>query len=185
MRIGILPLGGKEWIAGVIYVQNLIRALNLLPQEERPFLYFVVGPGYRIDDYRDLGDLLPPVKYYGAKQSLKSKFKNTIRYGPRDQWRKSLERLTERNNLSALFPVQCSLGREFPSAWIGWIPDFQHKHMPHFFSDDELRGRDNGFQELIQEAPHVVVSSESAYRDLLRWFPARDKVSVLSFVSVT
>ena len=81
MRIGILPQGGRDWIAGVIYVENLVRALNLLPQEERPFLYFVVGPGNRIDDYRDLGNFLPPLKYYGfrSEESLKSKFKSTIR----------------------------------------------------------------------------------------------------------
>ena len=60
MRIGILPQGGRHWIAGVIYVENLVRALNLLPQEERPFLCFVVGrPGNPIDDYRALGNLLP------------------------------------------------------------------------------------------------------------------------------
>ena len=44
--------------------------------------------------------------------------------------------------------------------------------------------RDERFQQLIQEAPHVVVSSEAAYRDLIRWFPTTDKVSVFSFVSV-
>ena len=187
MRIGILPQGGKEWIAGVVYVENLVRALNLLPQGERPFLCFVVGPGNPIDDYRDLGKFLPPWKYYGfrSEQSLKSKIKVTIKHGLRNEWPKSLERLTEINNLSALFPVLSSLGRGFPTAWVGWIPDFQHKHMPHFFSDDELRSRDEHFQKLIQEASHVVVSSEGAYRDLIRWFPTTtDKVSAFPFVSV-
>ena len=168
MRIGILPQGGKDWIAGVIYLENLIRAVNLLPQEERPFLYFVVGQGCQMDDYRDLGNFLPQLKYYGFRrgQSLKSVLKRTIKNVLRNEWPKSLERLTEINSLSALFPVQFSLGREFPTAWIGWIPDFQHKHMPHFFSDNEVWGRDENFQKLIQEAPHVIVSSESAYRRL-------------------
>ena len=186
MRIGILPQGGRHWIAGVIYVENLVRALNLLPQEEKPILYFAVGQGYRMEEYRDLGNLLPPLKYYGFPrgQSLKSKFTSAIEYGLRNQWPKSLKRLTEINHLSALYPLQYSLGREFPSAWIGWIPDFQHKHMPHFFSDDEIRARDERFLQLIQDAPHAVVSSEAAYRDLIRWFPTADKVSVFPFVSV-
>jgi glycosyltransferase involved in cell wall biosynthesis len=56
--------------------------------------------------------------------------------------------------------------------------------MPHFFSDDEFQARDKRFLQLIQEAPHVVVSSEAAHRDLKRWFPTADKVSVFPFVSV-
>jgi glycosyltransferase involved in cell wall biosynthesis len=195
MRIGILPQGGNDWIAGVIYVENLVRALNLLPDEERPLLCFVVGPDNRMDDYRGLGNLMPPLKFYGfrSKQALKSKLNSAIKLGLRNavkgdlrtQWPKSLEQLTKLNNLSALFPVQRSLGREFPSAWIGWIPDFQHRHMPHFFSNDDLRFRDELFNELTQEAAQVVVSSEAAYRDLTRWFPTSNTVSVFSFVSVT
>src|SRR5262245_19329957 len=122
MRIGILPQGGGYWIAGVIYVENLVRALNLLPHEEKPLLYFAVGRHCRMEDYRDLGSLLPPLKYYGfpREQSLKSMFKSALDYGLRHQLPKSLKRLSEVNNLSALFPLQYSLGREFPSAWIGW-----------------------------------------------------------------
>jgi glycosyltransferase involved in cell wall biosynthesis len=186
MRIGILPIGGKHWIAGVIYLQNLVRALNLLPQEEHPYLCFLLGPGMRIDEYRDLGGLLPTLKYYDFRsaQSLKSKFKGVVKHSLLNHWPKSLERLTEISNLSALFPVQSSLGREFPSPWIGWIPDFQHKYLPQFFSEEYLRVRDDMFQRLIREASHLVVSSQCAYRDLMRWFPTTNKVSVLSFVSV-
>jgi len=187
LRIGIIPQGGKDWIAGVLYLQNLVRALNLLPEEEKPLLYFILRSGTKIDDYRDLGRLLPPLKYYTFHNgnSLKIKFQNTIKEAGWSHWPKSLEQLTRRLSLSALFPLQSSLGSDFLSPWIGWIPDFQHKRMPQNFSQEELRNRDERFQRIVREATHVVVSSEDAYRDLMRWFPTDpERSSVLPFVSV-
>jgi glycosyltransferase involved in cell wall biosynthesis len=187
MRIGIMPQGGKDWIAGVIYLQNLVRALNLLPEAERPTLYFILGPGVTVEDYQDLGSWLPPSKYYTFRTwtSLTDKIRNTITNARLSRGPISFERLARRLNLSALFPLQFSLGNGFPCAWIGWIPDFQHKHMPQYFSEEELRYRDESFQQIVGEASHVVVSSQDAYRDLMRWFPtAPERVSVFPFVSV-
>jgi glycosyltransferase involved in cell wall biosynthesis len=187
LNIGILPRGGPEWIAGVLYIQNLIRAINLLSAKERPELYFVVSSSDSIDLYRDLGKWLPPLKRYAFRkgESLGSKIAGTVRQIRRFQHAISLEHLTNSLNLSALFPVVQSLGTEASCKRIGWIPDFQHKHLPQFFSTGELRGRDLEFQRIIQDSAHTVVSSRYAYEDLMRWFPtAAARVSVFPFVSV-
>lgn len=187
MRIGIMPQGGKDWIAGVIYLQNLVRAVNLLPEEERPSLYFILDPGSTVDEYQDLGRWLPPSKYYTfrAADSWKLKITSTIRHAGFSRWPRSLERVIRRLKLSVLFALHRSLGTDFPRPWIGWIPDFQHKRMPRFFSQNELTGRDKYFQRIVREASRVVVSSQDAYRDLMRWFPtAPERVSVFPFVSV-
>ena len=69
--------------------------------------------------------------------------------------------------------------------WIGWIPDFQHKRRPDYFSVAERAERDKRFRRIVDEAPHVVVSSEDARADLMRWFPMTDaRVSVLQFRTV-
>jgi len=108
-----------------------------------------------------------------------------MRHHRRVCWPTSLEQLSRRLHLSALYPVHESLGPRFPRPWIGWIPDFQHKHLPQYFREHDLLGRDRIFAQLIREAPHVTVSSQDACRDLMRWFPAdSNKVSVLSFTTV-
>ncbi len=90
-----------------------------------------------------------------------------------------------RAKATVAFPVLDSLGREFPIPWIGWIPDFQHKWLPHFFPEEEIGRRNKCFQGIVNDAWHVVVSSEDAHRDLQRWFPTEpSRVSVLPFVSV-
>src|SRR5712691_7421152 len=115
MRIGIMPQGGKDWIAGVIYLQNLVRAVNLLPEEERPSLYFILDPGSTVDEYQDLGRWLPPSKYYTfrAADSWKLKITSTIRHAGFSRWPRSLERVIQRLKLSVLFALHRSLGTDF------------------------------------------------------------------------
>lgn len=186
-RVGIIPQGGRDWIAGTIYVQNLVRALRLLPAEDRPLMRLLVGPGKNDDAYRSLFPQTPPSIFrytHRSGESFRSRVRSTIRHRL-TRWPTSLERLAVGLDLSVLFPVPASLGHSFPCTWIGWIPDFQHKRMPDFFSSAESQRRDEHFRKLVEEAPHLVVSSEDAYSDLMRWFPASaPRTSSLPFVSV-
>ena len=184
-RIGILPAGGKNWIAGSIYLKNIIRALYCLSPSERPHLFVIMHTHSRWDYHMpELQGPQPKPCYYsyhshvGWKERLWS-MKEGLLVG---KWPHSYEALLTRLRVHVLFPVCDSLGKNFPAPWIGWIPDFQHKHLPQFFSEDELRQRDHRFQRMVEEASHVVVSSEDAYKDLMRWFPiAKDRVSILCF----
>jgi glycosyltransferase involved in cell wall biosynthesis len=186
LRIGFLPQGGRDWIAGPIVLQNLVRSLKILPEQERPTMYVIVGPGHRIDEH-SRGEWLPPSKHYtfGSGKSWASKLATTVRHHGLLRWPTSLERLSRNLNLSAVYPALTTLGPQFPDPWIGWIPDFQHKHLPQYFSEQDSHHRKEAFGRLVQEAPRVVVSSQDAYRDLMRWFPADPKkVRVLSFTTV-
>jgi glycosyltransferase involved in cell wall biosynthesis len=84
-----------------------------------------------------------------------------------------------------LFPLQTPPDLALSVPWIGWIPDFQHKRRPEFFSVEYRAARDSRCQRIVDEAPHVVVSSQDARADLMRWFPMTDsRVSVLQFRAV-
>ncbi len=78
------------------------------------------------------------------------------------------------------------LGPESKLPAIGWIPDFQHVHLPEFFSRDELRKRDAAFMKICRQCDRVIVSSEDAGKDLVAFCPsAADRVRVLHFVPRT
>lgn len=80
-------------------------------------------------------------------------------------------------NLGVRFPIG-----DLDCSWAGWIPDFQHRHLPQLFSEKERGRRDAGMAALIKEAPKVVVSSESAAADFRRFHPAdAGKEIVLTF----
>jgi glycosyltransferase involved in cell wall biosynthesis len=96
-----------------------------------------------------------------------------------------------RSGVDFLYPLTYdnayNLGIRFPlgnvgCSWAGWIPDFQHRHLPDLFSDKERNKRDAGIQALIQEATTVVLSSQSSATDFRNFYPDyKGKDSVLSF----
>ena len=67
---------------------------------------------------------------------------------------------------------------------IGWIPDFQHLHLPHFFEEKELSGRSKEYQDDARRCNRIIVSSHDALKDLASFAPESiGKASVLQFVA--
>lgn len=185
LSVAVLTQGGAEWIAGRIYVANLIGALDLLPDEER-IAISQIAPPTSTAELSEAGVALKPRWFaFRASDSFTDKLRGAKTGLHNGKWPRSLEAAAIRAGATAVFPVLDSLGREFPIPWIGWIPDFQHKWLPHFFPEEEIARRDERFQGIVNEAWHVVVSSENAHGDLRRWFPTEPlRASVLPFVSV-
>jgi glycosyltransferase involved in cell wall biosynthesis len=98
----------------------------------------------------------------------------------------SLEGVVARLRIGTVFPAHTSLGRGFPAPWLGWIPDFQHRRLPAFFSPAQRDVRDRTFNGLVRDAPHVIVSSRDAYQDARRFLDVgSEKLSVLPFTVVS
>ena len=187
LTIALYPQGGRTWIAGTIYIHNLIRALALLPETERPRTLLLSGWENRADDHAELGDVCPPFVHHAYQRSTAARIKlgGIRRSFMLGRWPRSLESALEREGVDIVFPAQKSLGRGFPIPFVGWIPDFQHKRLPEYFSTDEAAGRDAVYEKLIAEANHVIVSSLDARTDLMKWFPApEDRVSAFPFATV-
>ena len=137
--IGLLAPGGHSWIAGVNYIHNIINALNLLPDNEIPQLYLMMEMRTKSKDHNELSINLPPLRYYADVKTLSFRGKLAAVKGSflSLKWPRSLEWVASHINASAIFPIHIALGQHFPVPWIGWIPDFQHKRLPQFFSQGE------------------------------------------------
>ncbi len=65
---------------------------------------------------------------------------------------------------------------------ISWIPDCQHKYLPHFFTKDDLNKRDIKFQRFLNRCDRLIVSSQVAHDDVLRFFHVPEgKLAILRF----
>ena len=85
---------------------------------------------------------------------------------------------------TVIFPVVESI-RNTLLPTIGWIPDFQHQHLPDLFSLDQRRGLNRRFRRLAERSRLVWMSSENAAADFRRTFPGQSgKVRVASFPSL-
>lgn len=76
------------------------------------------------------------------------------------------------------------LGKNSDIPVITWIPDFQHRRIPDFFSKKELRHRNKYMLETFKESDVILLSSLDAQKDLINFraeMGSRSKV--INFVS--
>lgn len=76
------------------------------------------------------------------------------------------------------------LGRGARMPSIAWIPDLQHRHLSHLFSDEEIATREHNIARALEANVRVIVSSETAAAHLRAGSRRNsDKIRVLRFVS--
>jgi glycosyltransferase involved in cell wall biosynthesis len=178
IRVGFVMVpAGTEWIGGVNYYINLLNAIAT-SQRIQPVILTgattartVAGefPAAEIVKSR----LLDPT----GKSMLARRIAEKL-YGRAF----ALEHLLRAHNIDVL-SHSGNLGRRSKFPTIGWIPDFQHVHLPEFFSAKDRRKRDAIFSRIVDYCTLVIVSSEDARRDLLKFKPqASRKAHVLHFV---
>jgi glycosyltransferase involved in cell wall biosynthesis len=67
---------------------------------------------------------------------------------------------------------------------LGWIPDFQHRLLPEFFSAAAIAERDSAFGRICHHSTLIIVSSDASRADLADFRPAAaDRARVLHFVA--
>ena len=166
MHICLNLVGGKNWIGGAIYVQNLARSIFNLPNDEKSDLELSIisSVGKR--------EFVRPIEKYVNQVYLNNKL-NTLF-------------LRSRGYLSHIFPILPSsylnlegidflypaLGRTYlPACWGGWIPDFQAYYLPEFFKEAHIARIKSKHKQLANHAPIIVFSSEVAVRDFNKFYP--------------
>lgn len=174
MHIAVNMVGNSNWMGGVIYIRNLLQALNSLPEEERRAhrVTLVIYPDQL--EIQDLAKSLADAVYYPSFFFKAGKrLPVTVR--------KCLGSMFNSQHFDFMFPVIEPYKYPFPYA--GWIPDFQHEYLPNFFGADEIRKTELKYQS-ISKAPLTVLSSNMAQDDFARYYPERaSRGRVLNFVS--
>jgi glycosyltransferase involved in cell wall biosynthesis len=180
--IGLDVITDPQWMGGIIYVRNLVYCLASLPEEERPQVRLLGVPDDRmplavelrtfpfVD--RDVRSALRRGRLSHLLRRVHRKFLQS--YFPGDPaW----------ENLDVTYPTMGSKVHGVPA--IRWIPDFQHVHLPHFFTEAERTARDRAIAAIASERGVLVLSSEVARQDFLKLCPhTRAETRVWRFCSV-
>lgn len=172
-------VGGAGWIGGAIYTQNLARAISSLPPDQRTQIKLSIGVS------QENLALAEPVRHCVDRLSVRSRFQQG--------YLKLCKILAEQVPLIPLsllnpegvdFVYPTVAGARSPYAWGGWIPDFQHYHLPHLFSEEEIASRNAWHRAVAQNAPVVVLSSQMAQQDFAHLYPeAASRSTVLNFAT--
>jgi len=182
-KIGIVFGWDESWAGGLYYLLNVIHALNTLPEGEKPEL-FIYDSNER--NLSALSNIHYPYLYY--KNSLKNL--NLVERIINKLCRKltgynvfSMENIGIIDHYFPLYEYRNDLIYDYyKSKRIFWIPDFQHKHLPEYFSSKELELRDRIFGSVANKNVRLVLSSNDAREDFVRFFPKyKCKIFVVPF----
>lgn len=181
-RVGIIYNFDENWIGGVYYIQNLIRSLNFLPEKEQIQLYILTKDKAIFQELQK-ATAYPKLKFiqYKPKYSKLEQFINRV---TQKLLRKKL--YLKKIKLAWVFPLYCvPQDLQHIKELILWIPDFQEKYLPNFFSPEEVKNRQLCYENMAVLNYPIVFSSQSASNDFSTFFPdAKNKKKVLQFAVV-
>lgn len=181
IRVGFFPPVDKSWMGGVNYYRNLFYALKEYEDCNLEMVLFL-APNFDADviklylpfaDEHHVINLLDKKRLDGFLSKAEYRLFGTHNL---------LERSLKHHQIDVISHVNFGGLKRIKS--IGWIPDFQHLHLPDMFSKQEVQRRNRGFMRLIKKTDAVFLSSNDALTDF-KGFAASyvDKVRVLPFVS--
>lgn len=151
-------LGGVGWTGGINYYRNLLTAIKMTPNiDVQPVIF--LGKKNDASEYESLGEVV--------QSSLFDKLSPLwcVSQIKRVSHHYFLYALLKKYEISLLSHNEWLWqGCDIPS--LGWIPDFQHIHLPHFFSSKEIQKRDKADQNMFKQKTALLLSSEDALKDL-------------------
>lgn len=179
LHICLNMVSDPTWSGGVLYIQNLVRAIASLPSEDREKIRLSLAV-----DKSNL-HLAEPVRNQVAHVYADGSFENgylkickaLAMYAPFIPLK-----LLNPRSYDFIYP-HCARVRA-AYKWGGWIPDFQHYHLPHLFTQKEMAVRDTLTKKIADAAPVIVLSSQMAQTDFCNIHPnACDRTTVMHFAS--
>lgn len=178
IKVAWLVPNTPGWIGGLNYFINLASALLALP-ERRIEPVVLGGTAALPEPLRSLATVPYPgdTKKYSLRWWLTRLDRKFNAKGGMQT------RIFQQYDIR-LFSHGWPLGTKSPVPSLCWIPDFQHKHLPHMFSQEEIAARDHGCGDVADKAQAVLLSSADAEKDFRYFFPkAAGKTHVLRFVA--
>lgn len=183
LRIGIVFNFRKGWHGGIIYIINIINALNFLEEKDRPEV--VVFYNTDLEEYlKDMKyphiTFIPwvfPLFYKGYITTWLTR-KNVF-----------IEDQIEQYSLDGIYPVNdrpIAGGKKITAKIIAWLPDVQHKFYPHFFGKTRVFLREWRFKLILKNTNDLVVSSADVKSHFHKFYTIKKELRIhtLKFVSI-
>lgn len=181
-KIGILLVNDDVGVA--YYLLSIVKSLSFLDDEKQPEILLLYADNCKkyVDLYHYKYLRIIEIKYNSNKK---------LKYLISIVLRKNIliQPIITQYKLDGLFPVMdLPIKNHNKNCKIAsWIPDFQHKFYPAFFSKKNLLLRESRFKQIINNCDAIVLSSNDAYSHLKMFYklePGVAKIKVMQFVSM-
>ena len=167
MRI-ILPIRFRDdaWLGGQNYFLSLVSAIGKSGALSRHQVYVLTNRPDLLGDRKSDGPEIVHASWLEPRSSLP----NMVN-GAMDSYANINPRMYRFAKSVRADLITHSTPRLFsPCPTLFWMPDFQHRRYPQYFSAAEIRQRDT-LVAATSRAGHILLSSHSAARDFRNYYP--------------
>jgi glycosyltransferase involved in cell wall biosynthesis len=184
MRVGFTLVGGATWTGGRNYLLNLLAVLGRYGDGSVTSVLFVgtdVSQG-EIQPFLDIPNLeIVRASCFSQGPHRRKALAKALLTG-RD---KDVAVVFKQSRIDVIFEAAQFYGWRLGIPAIAWIPDFQHRKLPHLFSKGAWWKRELGFRAQILGNRTIMLSSEDALRDCARFYPkTRNRTFSVSFATL-
>ncbi len=179
--VGIIFDYNSNWMGGTYYILNLLHAIAGLPKEEQPtvIIYGETTEGFELVKKEVK---LDNVTYKKISTIFENKMIVGVNYLYRSVTGANLFKKGPRSKNEVIFPNARGAFFEHAKHKIFWVPDFQEKYYPSFFSEGDLTFRETFNKNLVASNAPVVFSSIDAKNDFTTHYPlATNPIYTLPF----
>lgn len=181
-RVGIIYNFDENWIGGSYYIQNLIRSLNFLPENEQIQLYILAKDKFQFQELLKVTGY-PKLKFVQYKPKYNKLERGVNKLTQKLFKKKWIEKKVKLDWVFPLYGIPQDL--KHIKELVFWIPDFQEKYLPNFFSDEDIRNRQGCYENMVDLNYPIVFSSHCALYDFDNFFPdAKNQKRVLQFAVI-
>lgn len=175
LRVAFRLGGPRSWTGGVNYILNMCRVLKAHAPGIEPVIFAPadIEPWVQVAAEATTGAPPLPLRDRGRSDELLA-----------------LAGVEERRAVAAFRAAEIDLvfesvgfyGRRPSFPMVSWLPDFQHRALPHLFTRKAWHIRDARCRMILASREHILLSSEDARADLLRYYGRpRGQVHVVPF----
>ena len=168
MRVAFTLIGGRDWTGGHNYLFNLLGVLRRHQSARLTPVLFVGEDCAAGSPYQTIEGLeIVSTPYLNATRRKTSLVQAML-------WGKDarLQRLFQQHRIDLVFESAQFFGWRLGIPVIAWIPDFQHKGLPHLFSRGARWKRELGFRAQVGGGRIIMLSSEDARRACEHYYPS-------------
>jgi glycosyltransferase involved in cell wall biosynthesis len=183
LRIGVVDQTATGWVAAAVYSRTILSSLDAACDSAGVELFFLSFDSEQLPEkYRAKRMRLAATDYLPAEKQLRRLFgikeksralrgEARLRKLLRLRDESDLFGLAQQNSINVLLPLLDIPPWRIGPNTIGWIPDFQHLHLPEFFGQSDLDRRNTTYRRLAEKATVVMLSSEAARDDFAKFVP--------------
>jgi len=180
IRVAFTLIGGSNWTGGYNYLINLLSVLTSeVPSRVQPVLFIgedieekIVYPLEAISGVKIVRDIIFNVSNKGKRLCQALLIGSDL--GAADVFSK--------HGIQVVFENAQYYGWRFPLLTLAWIPDFQHRYLKHLFNFRSYWKRELGFRAQILSGRYIMLSSDDARKDFLRFYPSsRSRTNIVRF----